>query len=843
MRLKHLLGAIVSIGLLAFALFQLVKISQRYTYEEIISHLHDLPWWQVGLAFALSTASYLLLTCYDALAIFYLGKKVAYRRTALASFIGYTFSNNLGFALLTGSSVRYRLYSIWGLSPSEIAQLVVFCSITYFLGLFLVGGLSLVYAPPPLGADFPLELPAMALESVGYIAIASALFYLFLPLFWRKPLVFKGVEIKTPKFGISLAQYVIAALDWVFMCAVFYALLPPENIPSFPLVLTCFLFGNLIGVLLHVPGGIGVFELVVTYLLKDYVAGPQLLGALIAYRVVYYFLPFALALLLFGGYELLRTVQRVNTHLQPATRSLMAPILAMAIFACGAMMLFSGATPTRVARLEMVSQLPLFILESAHFLAAMTGILLVMMARNLVRHSHYAFRVARWLLPIGALLLLVKGLNIELAVFQLLVWLMLLPSSVYFTRRRSLLRAPYGVAWIVAISAVVLTTLFLSYFAFRQMPTFNAPWLEIATQNEASRALRSLLSVPLALALFGVARLLRPRRAVFALERDPAAIRAIANQSDRALTQLAFLGDKRFLLSPNRHAFLMYTTQDRSLIALGDPVGDASEFEELLWQFRELADKRNRRPVVYHARPENVQLYFDIGLIPHSLGEEAVLDLAKFNRQRADLQPLFAKVKQATAAGFSVEVIDPAALLEYLPQLERISAQWLSEHQTNERAFAVGHFDARFIAQFPHALFRVNGELRGFATVLPSAKPRDVRVDMIRYDGALPEGWMEVLFVQLIEWAQAHGHRQMKLGLVPVNDWTNHPLAALWHRMGRTLFLHNRAVETPEDVRSFKNQFSPRWEVRYLMSPAEVELYPILSDVGAVMLREKNSHD
>ncbi len=843
MRLKHLIGAIVSLGLLAFALYSLFNIAQRYSYEEIVAHLHELPWWQIGLALGLSAASYLLLTCYDALAIFYLGKKMPYRRTALASFVGYTFSNNLGFALLTGSSVRYRLYSLWGLSPAEIAQLVVFCSITFFLGLFLVGGISLLIAPPPLQADFPLPLPSFALDTVAYISIGCALLYLALPLFWRKPLVFKGVEIKTPHIGISLAQYVIAALDWVFMSAVFYALLPPESIPDYPLVLTCFLFGNLLGVLLHVPGGLGIFEGVVTYLLKDYVPVPQLLGALVAYRVVYYVIPFVLALMLFGGYELLRTIQRVNTNLQPATRSLMAPILALSVFACGAMMMFSGATPTRVERLEVVSQLPLLILESAHFIAALVGILLVTMARNLVRHSHYAFRAARWLLPLGAVLLLVKGLNIELAIFVGIVWLALLPSSVYFTRRRSLLRAPYGVAWLVAIGTVVVATLFLSYFAFRQLPNLGAPWLEIATQNEASRALRALLAIPLAWALFGVARLLRPRRAVFALERDPAAVRAIAEQSDRALTQLAFLGDKRFLLSPNRRAFLMFTTQDRTLLALGDPIGDSNEFEELLWQFRELADKRNLRPVIYHARPENLPMYFDIGLIPHSLGEEAVVDINKFHKQRTELIELNQKVDSAQRHGFSVEVIDPAALIEYLPQLEQISATWLNQNKTNERAFAVGHFDSRFIAQFPHALFRVNGELKGFATVLPSARARDVRVDMIRYQGAMPDGWMEALFVHLIEWARQHGHTQLKLGLAPVNDWTNHPLAALWHRIGRSLFLHNRAVETPEDVRSFKNQFAPRWETRYLMSPAEVELYPILSDVGSAMLKEKNVHE
>ena len=191
-RWRTLLGAVISIGLLIFAFSFLVRIAQRYKYEEIVAHLHDLPWWQIGLALGFTVVSYLLLTCYDGLAILYLRRKLAYRRIALASFVGYTFSHNLGFALLTGSSVRYRLYSMWGLTPAEIAQLVMFCSITFFLGLFAMGGIALLYAPPTLPAELLAEKAWMAelgdalFVVLAWAGIACAVAYLAIPLFWRR---------------------------------------------------------------------------------------------------------------------------------------------------------------------------------------------------------------------------------------------------------------------------------------------------------------------------------------------------------------------------------------------------------------------------------------------------------------------------------------------------------------------------------------------------------------------------------------------------------------------------------------------------------------------------------
>ncbi len=837
MRLRTIFGAVISLGLLAFALSFLFKIADRYKYEDIVAHLHELPWWQIGIALGLTVISYLLLTCYDWLALVYLKRKLPYRRIALASFVGYTFSHNLGFALVTGSSVRYRLYTLWGLSPSQIAQLVLFCSVTFFLGLFAMGGLALLYAPPTLPAELLAEKQWMAdlgdalFVVLAWSGIACAIAYIAIPLFWRKPLVVRGVEIRFPGFGMSLAQLFIAGIDWMLAAGVLYALLPPDTRPDFLHVLTIFMAGNILGVMLHVPGGLGIFEAVVTALLSPVVPTEQLLGALIAYRVTYYVLPFITALLLFGGHEIWHAIGKASAGLQPASRSLMASTLALAVFAGGAIVMFSSATPTHAPRLEWLTQyVPAALIALSHFFAALFAFLLVLLARHLSRHSDNGFRAARLLLPVLAVLSVLKGLQIEIAIYLLIVWLALLPSGGYFTRKRSLLRAPFGNAWLVAIGTVVIATIWLTYFSWRVLPTDLSPLLQTELLSEQSRSLRALFAVPIGLAALALLRVLRPARTA-SVTATPERIQSLVAASPQPLSQLAKLGDKRFLISPDGKALLMYMPQGRSLVALGDCMGDPAAHEELLWQFRELCDQRNQWPVIYQARAENLSAYFDLGLIPHKLGEEAVLDL-----QQLDVHSLPETLRQAhdalAAAGLQLNVVSGAEAAAFLPQMKQVSDSWLRSRQTEERGFALGNFDANYLMQIPQALIYRGDQLVAFASLLVGAGKQAFAVDLLRHTGELGSGWLEYLYLELIRWGQAQGYREFHLGLVPSREGSDHPLTALWQRIGRTLFLHSRALEQDSDLRSFKQQFAPRWEDRYLLSPANVKLPLVLHDIG-----------
>ncbi|MBI2381027.1 MAG: lysylphosphatidylglycerol synthetase family protein [Gammaproteobacteria bacterium] len=494
-RLKYLLGMVISLGLLAAAVGFLYKVANRYRYADIVSHIQSLPLSQVFLAILLTVCSYGLLTVYDKLAVNYVGHPLPYRRVGLASFIGYTFSNNLGFALLTGTSVRYRLYTLWGMNPAQIAQVVLFCSVTFFLGLFFVGGLALVFAMPPLPPDLALpDWVRQILDWVGLIAVATGIAYLALPFFWKKPLSFKGISLPVPTFRLSFAQLLVAGLDWVAASAVFYALLPPVDGLSYWNVLTIFMAGNILGVMAHVPGGIGVFESVATFLLAPFLAPPQILGSLIAYRAVYYILPFVLALTAFAGYELLQKLhwlRRVNPDSDHWAHSTMPAILSAASFASGVLLLISCVTPTVPWRLDWLEGvLPLPGLEAVHLGATAVAFGLVICARGLMRHQRRAWAWAWRLLPAGIFLALAKGLDYEEALFMTLAFAALWVAKDDFQRRGSLLTVPYSRAWLVAIAATALASAWLWVLAYRKVWDPELIY-RFAYDTDSARALRS----------------------------------------------------------------------------------------------------------------------------------------------------------------------------------------------------------------------------------------------------------------------------------------------------------------------------------------------------------------
>ena len=101
------------------AIFILYRDLENTRLIDVVGSLEALPKTRVIVALALTAASYLLLTAYDFLALNYVGHKLQWWETLFASFIAFSFSNNLGFALMSGGSVRYWIYTGFGLGPVE----------------------------------------------------------------------------------------------------------------------------------------------------------------------------------------------------------------------------------------------------------------------------------------------------------------------------------------------------------------------------------------------------------------------------------------------------------------------------------------------------------------------------------------------------------------------------------------------------------------------------------------------------------------------------------------------------------------------------------------------------
>ena len=139
-RLRRLAPVLYPVVLFLAALWILHRELRQFRYQAVAGYLRSLPRWDLGLALALTVGSYWMLTAYDVLGFRYAGRRLAYRRVAAASFIGYSFTNSVGHALLTGMPIRFRLYSAWGVATEEIARVVAFGFLTFWTGFLSLSG-------------------------------------------------------------------------------------------------------------------------------------------------------------------------------------------------------------------------------------------------------------------------------------------------------------------------------------------------------------------------------------------------------------------------------------------------------------------------------------------------------------------------------------------------------------------------------------------------------------------------------------------------------------------------------------------------------------------------------
>ncbi len=147
-RLRASLPALLGALLFGVALLVLRHELGGVRYHVLSTALLSLPPAAVLGAALLTAANYAVLTGYDQLSFVYIGKRVDRWRISAASFLAYAVANNVGFAMFSGASVRYRFYSRWGTTPSELSRIVLFYSTTFWLGLLLLGGAGLVVSPP-----------------------------------------------------------------------------------------------------------------------------------------------------------------------------------------------------------------------------------------------------------------------------------------------------------------------------------------------------------------------------------------------------------------------------------------------------------------------------------------------------------------------------------------------------------------------------------------------------------------------------------------------------------------------------------------------------------------------
>jgi phosphatidylglycerol lysyltransferase len=828
--------ALVAAAVAALALGVLHRELRAYRLHDITARIAALPTGRVVLACALTILGFAVLAGYDALALRYLGRRLSPRRIAFASFVGYAFSQLLGYTLLTGGSIRYRLWSRWGLSAVEVARAVAFDIVTSWLGVVALGGVTLMLASrtASIGLDVRLDLRI----AIGAMLIVIVLCYLA----WnvaRRPLVIRGWRVAPPGPALALAQLGLSSLDWLLAASVLFALLPATRLPA-AAFFEAYLLAQVAGIVSQLPGGIGVFESVLVLLLRPYIPAPDILGALIAYRAVYYLAPFAIASLALGTLELRRRTIRETWAVRAVRRwlpALLPDALSVMTFAAGVVMLASGVTPAVAGRLAWLdSVLPLGVIEVSHFVGSVVGVALLILARGLRRRLDAAYHLVIVALGVGIAASLLKGGDYEEALLLTAVLGLVLPSRRHFYRHAALTTEPWSPGWTVAVLLALGSTVWLGLFAYRHVAYSGDLWWEFALRGDAPRFLRATAGAIAVVLAFGLMRLLGPPRGRITLptraEADRAA--AIAYCSGQVNAYLGSVGDKALLFGPGG-GLLMYAVSGRSWVALGDPIGSPEERAELAWRFKDMADRYGGWPVFYEASPESLPLFVDLGLSLVKLGEEARVRLATFSLEGGSRKGLRRTVRSVENAGAAFEVIAPGDVPALLPELRRVSDAWLAEKNTREKGFSLGRFDEAYLRRFPVAVARRDGRVLAFANVWPSASLEELSVDLMRHEPAAPRGVMEYVLVQLMLWGKREGYDWFNLGMAPLAGLPRRARAPRWGNVGGVVYRHGEHFYHFRGLRAYKEKFDPVWEPRYLASPGGLALPRILANLATLI--------
>jgi phosphatidylglycerol lysyltransferase len=813
-------------------------------WADVQSSVSGTPPKALVAALLFSGASYAALIGYDLLALRYIGeRRVRLRTAALASFVGHSFTFTLGFGILTGGAVRMRIYSSAGIEASRIAAVVGLCAGTFWLGLIFLGALALVVAPH-IGGNLDNLAPAIN-RAAGVVTLSALAAYLAWVGSGSRRIRVAGRSISLPGLRTTLAAIVLGAVDATMAALALYMLLPSGADLGFPAFAAIYVVATALGVASHAPGGVGVFEAAMVVALPQVGVG-GLLGALLLFRLIYYVCPFILAVGLITAEEIVArrlALRQAFASLSAWLDPLLPRLCAIAVFGGGMILLVSGDLPIKDSRLDLLSDvLPLPFVEVSHLFGSIVGLVLLVVANGLARRLANAWRVAVALLLAGAVFSIAKGIDYEEATGCVLVLVLLLFGRSSFYRRVELFAERPSATWILAAFTVVAASTWLGLVVFQDVSWQSHFWWEFGYREDAPRFVRATLGI--VMTAFGIAvyALVHYRAARLGPDcrRSIHAVEPIVAASRRTEAHLAFLGDKRFLVSEGRDGFVMYGQQGRSLIGMGDPVAnDPDAVRDLVWRFREIADRHSLKPVFYQVAIDHLPVYLDADFSLTKLGEEALVDLSRFTIEGGEGRRHRQALSRAARHELVFEVVAAPDIENVVDEMRAVSDAWLAGKQglgkRQEKGFSVGFWSEEYIRRYDVAIIRHRRRIVAFANIWHGSDNEEVSVDLMRFTPDAPAGAMDLMFIELMLLSKRQGYRWFNLGMAPLSGLPGHRLASVWSKLFLFAYRRGNAFFNFEGLRDFKQKFKPVWRPRYLAHPGGLSLPHVLVDCARLV--------
>ncbi|WP_158629926.1 bifunctional lysylphosphatidylglycerol flippase/synthetase MprF [Cohnella sp. AR92] len=830
--------------LIPFAIFAVIYLQARDVMRgirpEVAAHLLlRLNGMDHIRLLAASVIAISLMSGYDVILTRMAGHRFRFSTLWRVGWIANSFNNMMGFAGLTGSSLRLMLYRKRGLPSEKLVPKLIFLSASMLTGLSVLSVFTLLDSSP-VRSEFPLLLIA-SVAIVFYLPVLAGT--LRIPWISRR----LGLDEKVGWLYIG-GTVLVSILEWTAAAWVFWNVCGMLHI-GLSLRELAGLFGlaAAAGVISMLPGGAGSFDIVMLAGLQTYgVDADRALAVLLLYRIFYYFIPFLFGLMLASFEWLPQREAKPEVLLKPVWNKwrlfwnwpgklvLMGvagnTALAALVFSSGFILLMSAALPSILDRSQFLHHwFTLHTMKVSHHFTVLVGLLLIVLSNGIRRQVRRAYYATLVLLAAGVAFSLAKGLNVEEAAFLVTVFIFLWMSKDRFRRKdiEFTRKTLYGLLFttIAMTFLYILVGLNTTPDSSRWFTHHHLPYRYLIDKHEHWRAgIIALFTTWLSIFAW---LLLRPGKPVAPLPDglQMLTLREWLNKHHgNFVTHLLFLGDKSLFWTQDGKALIAYRRTGRTLVALGDPIGERDSVRQAVLEFRQYADSHACKPVFYQVRPENLPLYHENGFRFFKLGEEGVTDVRSFQltgRSKSDLRAVKNRYERE---GYTFEIAEPPFSSLLMDQLRGISDEWLEGRP--EKGFSLGWFKESYLQLTGIALLRdPTGRILAFANLMPSYDDRQsVSIDLMRYRHDSPNGIMDCLFLHLLEWSKSQGFSRFNLGMAPLANVGESAFSHRSERLAHEIYRRANRWYRFAGIRRYKDKFDPQWEPRFLAYPGGASL-------------------
>ncbi|MGB3655788.1 MAG: phosphatidylglycerol lysyltransferase domain-containing protein, partial [Rivularia sp. (in: cyanobacteria)] len=514
----------------------------------------------------------------------------------------------------------------------------------------------------------------------------------------------------------------------------------------------------------------------------------------------------------------------------------------------GIVNLFSAVTPNLPKRTEFLEQfVPFEIRASSHFLAAITGFILLTLAANLLRRKRVAWLLTVGLLIVSITLHLLKGLDYEESLLAVVLLVQLILMRGLFTARSDRPSIAQGIRVLIIALLFTLTYGTVGFFLLDKQYSVNFNLLEALQQTLAmfftfdnaglqptTRFGRffanSIYFVGATTLIYALFMLLRPvlLRTTFETERQY--VKEVVEQYGKSsLARFTLFNDKAYYLSPTGKSVIAYVPKGRGAVALGDPIGAKEDRKDAIKGFQEFCAQNDWYPSFYQTLPDDLDLYKNLGFKVVQIGEEAIVDLKAFTVEGKAGKNLRTAINRFAKLNYQVKFYQPPIDNELLQKLKVISDQWLKMMQGSEKRFSVGWFDEDYLRDCEIAVVETDvGEISAFANIIPEYQLNEITIDLMRRKTEVEHGTMDFLFISMFKYFKDKGYDGFNLGLSALSGVGENQESPKLEKGLHYLYEHLNRFYNFQGLHGFKEKFKPRWEPRYLVYPSLISLPDVI---------------